>query len=182
MLIAILQSLNQYQTARPSDPGIGAVIFLIIGALVIVAIAVFTVVMIMVSASRRADRAAKLQSVAQQMRFSFSPKPGLPDFLKNTRYAQWYPAVGTGIHNLLAGNVNGKSVFIFDFGYTQTMGGAGTATYRETIVCIPRDVGEPFAFYRDRTLVAPEHISLFLDAALKAFWETQTHQPVSLAS
>ena len=162
---------------RSTDSDLGPIIFLIFIGLALLAIAAFTVGAIIYSSNKRSDRAAKLQATARQLGFSYVPKPGVPDFLKNTRFAQWYPAVGTGIHNLLSGNVNGTTVFIFDFGYTKTAGGFGSATYFETVACIPR-VGEPFTFCSNAMLVAPEQIQAFLDAAIKAFDQT----PAAVAS
>ena len=144
---------------------------LLIGGLILffILLTIFVVVMIVISSRKRADRAAKLQVIAQQLGFSFTPKPPLPDFLRNTRFAQWYPAVGTGMSNLLAGNMNGRSVLIFDYGYMTSFGGAATGTYFETVLCIPRNTGDPFYYYRERVLVPPEQYRAFLDTALQAF-------------
>ena len=164
LLLIIMQS----STTRSREPDLVGIVVVIVVAFLMVALVIFVVIAIVVSARRRADRASKLRAVAQQLGFSFTPKPPVPDFLHNTKYAQWYPAVGTGIHNLLSGKVHGRSVLIFDFGYTRTLGGTGSATYRETVVCIPRDAAEPFTFYRERTLVAPEQYQVFLNSALQS--------------
>jgi hypothetical protein len=178
----IYLTILQYQPSRSHDSDLGPLIFLVFVGLALIAIAAFTVGAIIYSSRKRSDRAGQLQAVARQIGYSFSQTPGVPAFLKNTRYAQWYPAVGTGIHNLLAGNVNGTTVFIFDFGYTLTAGGFGSATFQETIACIPQSASEPFFFYRDRTLVSPEHIKSFLDATFHAFAETgKQERSLSLA-
>ena len=163
--------LQSRPITRSSDSNLGSVVFLIFVGLALLAIAAFTVGAIIYSSNKRTDRAAKLKAIAGQLGFSYVPKPGVPDFLKNTRFAQWYPAVGTGIHNLLSGNVNGMTVFIFDFGYTTAIGGFGSATYYEAVACIPH-VGELFTFCSNATLIAPEQIRAFLDAAMKAFDQT----------
>lgn len=164
-ILAILQ----YQPGSSGDSGLVGIIVLVLVGFFFVAIIAFTIGAIIYAANKRKDRAAKLKALAQQIGFAFVPKPGVPDFLKGTRFAQWSPAVATGIHNLLSGSLNGRTVFVFDFGYTKTMGGFGSATYRETVVCLPRDSGEPFIFYRQKALVAPENIRTFLNSALQAF-------------
>lgn len=73
------------------------------------------------------------------------------------------------MNNLLFGKVNGRSVLIFDFGYMTSFGGTPTGTYFETVLCIPRDTGDSFYYYHDRTLVPPEQYRTFLDAALQSF-------------
>ena len=166
----------QYRSNNSSsDPGIGPIVFLIFVGLCLVALAIFTVGAIIYSARKRSDRAARLQALAWQIGFSFIPTPGVPDFLQHTRFAQWSPAVATGIHNLLSGTVNGRTMFIFDFGYTKTMAGFGSATYRETVVCIPRASAEPFLFLRDKTLVPPEQLRAFINAALQALQQSSVH-------
>ena len=162
----------QYRSTGSTDSGIRAIIFLVFVGLFLVALAMFTIGAIIYSARKRSDRAAKLEALARQIDFLFIPKPGVPDFLQHTRFAQWSPAVATGIHNLLSGCLNGTTVFVFDFGYTKTMGGFGSATYRETVVCIPSASAEPFLFYRDKTLVPPEQLRAFINAALQAFQQS----------
>lgn len=164
----IFAALYGTTLAQADGPGIGAIIIILLAVLFMVALAIFVVVAIIISARRRGDRTAKLGAAAQRMGFSFTPKPPVPDFLRNTRFAQWSPAVGTGVHNLLQGVAGGRPVLIFDFGYTRTMGGTGSATYRETVMCVPRGTDPPFLFFRERTLVPPENVQTFLGEGLRA--------------
>jgi hypothetical protein len=164
----------QYSTVPGShDSDIGPIIFLVFCGLCIVGIFIFTVLAIVIAAKRRGDRAAKLRMTAQQLGFSFTPKPAVPNFLHNTRFAQWYPAVGTGIHNLLQGVAGERPILVFDFGYTRTMGGYGSATYRETVMCVPRGAAPPFIFFRERTLVPPESIQTFIGQGLRGLLESE---------
>lgn len=172
----ILAALQYSTVPRSHDSDIGPIIFLAFAGLCIVGIFIFTVLAIVIAARRRGDRTAKLRALAQRMGFSFTQKPPVPDFLRNTRFAQWYPAVGTGMHNLLQGVAGGRPVLIFDFGYTRTMGGYGSATYRETIMCVPRGTNPPFLFFRERTLVPPENIQTFLGEGLRSLQGAEQHQ------
>lgn len=158
---------------RSHDTDIGPIIFLVFCGLCIVGIFIFTVLAIVIAAKRRGDRAAKLRMTAQQLGFSFTPKPAVPTFLHNTRFAQWYPAVGTGIHNLLQGVAGERPVLVFDFGYTRTRGGYGSATYRETVMCVPRGAAPPFIFFRERTPVPPESIQTFIGQGLRGLQESE---------
>lgn len=159
-----LYSSNYFATpfvptlAQADGSGIGVIVFLVFVGLFMIALVIFTVVVIVISAKRRGDRTAKLKVVAQQLGFYFTPKPAMPNFLCNTRFAQWYPAVGTGIHNMLQGVAGERPVLVFDFGYTRTMGGYGSATYRETVMCVPCGAAPAYIFFRERTLVPPESI------------------------
>jgi len=164
---------------RLNDPGAGLIVFLIFAALLSVAIVVFTVVAIVVSSRRRSDRSAKLRALGQQIGFSYIQKPAVPDFLRNTVFAQRAPGTTVGgMTNLLQGNVNGVPVLIFDYTYTKPFLVGPTATY----ICIPRGSNPPFTFPRATMLVPPENIRMVLDEALKAFDQDSQDRKVAPVS
>lgn len=144
---------------------IGLMIFFV----TILIIGGFTAIMITISKAAQSDRAAKLKMLAQQWGFYFTENPVVPDFLCNTRFAQSGIGIGCKMHNLIQGNVNGTPIFIFDWGYNSNYGGRVSSTHRQTVVCIPMGSNQPFSFFQDNQIVAPENIQMFINQALNAY-------------
>lgn len=142
-------------------------VFAIFGILVIIGI--FAGVMVAISSAKQSDRAGKLRMLAQQWGFYFTENPVVPDFLRNTRFTQSGVGMGVKMHNLIQGNVNGTPVFIFDWGYNSHYGGRVSSTHRQTVVCIPLGMNQPFSFFQDNQIVPPENIQMFINQALNAY-------------
>ncbi len=79
----------QYSAVPSShDSDIGPIIFIVFCGLCIVGIFIFAVLAIVIAAKRRDDRAAKLRTEALRLGFSFTPKPAVPNFRRNTKSAR----------------------------------------------------------------------------------------------
>jgi hypothetical protein len=151
---------------RQPDTSIGIILFLAVIALALIGLVIFCIIVVVIGLNRKSGRAAQPKVIAQQLGFSFTEKPAVPDFLRNTMFAQHSPlAIGGGMNNLLQGIVNDRPVLIFDFGITRTVGGSMSSTTRQTVACIPRGSNPPFILYAKNRMIAPGNIQAFVGEA-----------------